>query len=192
VPDTAGYILVGGKSSRLGRDKALIELEGRPLVHRMAEIVCAAAGSAALIGPPEKYGHLGWRVIPDSITDFGPLGGLLAALDDSERGWNLVTACDMPNLTEAFLRFLLEQAHRSSVDILLPLDAVGRAEPLCAVYSLQCRETIRGAVGCGIHKMTDAFMDLRVRELRPRDYAEFDPDGCLFANLNTPEDWKRV
>ncbi len=192
VADTAGYILVGGKSSRLGRDKALAEWQGRPLAVRLAETVRAAAGSATLVGPQEKYGHLGLRVIPDSIADFGPLAGLLAALEDSASTWNFVTACDMPNLTEAFLRFLLGEARRSDVDVLFPLDSEGRAEPLCAVYSLRCREAIRSAVEGGIHKMTDAFRDLRVRELLPGEYAEFDRDGRLFANLNTPEDWQQV
>ena len=192
MSDSAGYILVGGKSARFGRDKALLEVEGRPLAVRLAETVGAAAGSVTLVGPPEKYGTLGLRVIPDSLADFGPLAGLLAALDDSQSDWNLVTACDMPNLTEAFLRFLLEEARRSRADILLPLDASGRAEPLCAAYSLGCREAIRAAVGRGVHKMTDAFTGLRVHELLPKDYAAYDPDGCLFANVNTMEDWKLV
>ena len=192
MSDTAGYILVGGKSSRFGRDKALVEMDGRPLAVRLAEIVSTAAGSATLVGSPKKYGILGFRVIPDSLADFGPLAGLLAALDDSESGWNLVTACDMPNLTEAFVRFLLEEARRSNADIVLPQDAEGRAEPLCAAYSLSCREAIRAAVERGVHKMTDAFTDLRVRHLLPGDYAEFDPDGRLFANVNTPEDWRRL
>jgi molybdopterin-guanine dinucleotide biosynthesis protein A len=183
---------VGGKSSRFGKDKALLQLDGRPLAVRLAETVGAAAGSATLVGSPEKYGTLGLRVIPDSLADFGPLAGLLAALDDSQSDWNVVTACDMPNLTEAFLRFLLEEARRSGADILLPLDASGRAEPLCAAYSLDCRAAIRAAVERGVHKMTDAFRDLRVRELLPKDYAQFDPEGRLFANVNTVEDWKLV
>ncbi len=185
-------MLVGGKSSRFGRDKALVEFEGRPLVVRLAEAVRAAAASAALVGPPEKYGHLGLRVIPDPLPDFGPLAGLLAALEDSESEWKLITACDLPKLSAAFLRFLLHEARQSGADVVLPLDAEGRAEPLCAVYSLRCRETIRGAVERGVHKMTAAFGDLRVRELPPRAYAEFDPDGHLFANMNTPADLTEV
>ena len=192
MSDTTGYILVGGKSSRFGRDKALVELEGRPLVLRVAETVRAAAGSATLVGPPGKYGHLGLRVIPDPLPDFGPSAGLLAALDDSSSEWNLITACDLPNLSALFLRFLLHEARRSGADVVLPLDAEGRAEPLCAVYALRCRETIRSAVERGVHKMTTAFGGLRLRELRPQEYARFDPDGSLFANVNTPEDWKQM
>ena len=184
----AGYVLVGGKSSRLGVDKALLEFEGKPLVARVAEAVRSAAGRVTIVGPLEKYGHLGLRVIPDPVEDFGPLAGLLAALDDSASPWNLVTACDMPYLDAPFLEFLFQEAEGSKADVLLPLDAEGNPEPLCSVYSLRARSTIRHHVEQGVHKLTRAFQDLRVDELGPHRYARFNPDGRIFTNLNTQED----
>ena len=184
----AGYVLVGGKSSRLGVDKALLEFEGKPLVARVAEAVRAAAGRVTIVGPLEKYGHLGLRVIPDPVENFGPLVGLLAALEDSASPWNLVTACDMPYLDASFLHFLFEEAQAAGTDVLLPIDADGNPEPLCAVYSLEARLTIRGHVEQGVHKITRAFEGLRVDELAPDRYARFNPDGRIFTNLNTQED----
>ncbi len=184
----AGYVLVGGKSSRLGVDKALLEFEGKPLVARVAEAVRSAAGRVTIVGPLEKYGHLGLRVIPDPVENFGPLAGLLAALEDSESVWNLVTACDMPYLDAAFLNFLFEEAQAAGADVLLPVDANGNPEPLCAVYSLEARSTIRRRVEQGVHKITRAFQGLRVDELVPDRYARFDLDGRIFTNLNTLED----
>ena len=192
MTDAAGYILVGGKSSRLGRDKALIEVGGTPLVLRVAHVMRAAVEDVALVGAPEKYGHLGLRVIPDPITGFGPLGGILAALEDSSRQWNLITACDMPNLTAEFLRFLLQQAAQEQAEVLLPADENGRAEPLCAVYASGCRAAIRRAVGAGLHKVTGAFDGLRVRTLTPADYNQHQQQGELFANLNTEDDLARA
>ena len=118
MTDAAGYILVGGKSSRLGRDKALVEVGGRPLVLRVTHAVQTAVDEVTLVGAPEKYGHLGLRVIPDHVTGFGPLAGILAALEDTSRPWNLVAACDMPNLTPEFLGFLLRRAAEEQAEIL--------------------------------------------------------------------------
>ena len=188
MDERAGYVLVGGKSSRLGTDKALLDFEGKPLAARVAEVVQAAAGRVTIVGPLEKYGHLGLRVIPDPVENFGPLAGLLAALEDSESPWNLVTACDMPYLDAAFLNFLFEEAPAAGADVLLPFDAEGNPEPLCAVYSLEARSTIRRHVEQGVHKVTRAFEGLRVDELAPDRYARFDPEGRIFTNLNTLED----
>lgn len=188
MPETAGYVLVGGKSSRFGQDKALLEWRGRPLAAHAAQTVQSAAGSATLVGSVEKYQHLGYRVIPDPVDGFGPLAGLLAALDDSTSEWNLVVACDMPRLTQEFLVFLLEQAQGSTADALLPIDPNELPEPLCAVYSASARATIRRAVDTGIHKMTRGFEGLTIREIHPREYQQFNQDGKLFTNLNSPQD----
>ena len=188
MPETAGYVLVGGKSSRLGQDKALIDWRGRPLAAHVAATVQSAAGSATLVGSVEKYRHLGHRVIPDAVTGFGPLAGVLAALDDSTTSWNLVAACDMPHLTQQFLEFLLAEAQGSAADVLLPVGADERPEPLCAVYSATARNTIRRAVDSGVHKITQGLEGLRIRQLLPRDYQKFNQDGKLFTNLNFPQD----
>jgi molybdopterin-guanine dinucleotide biosynthesis protein A len=188
MDERAGYVLVGGKSSRLGTDKALLDFEGKPLVTRVANVVRAAAGRVTIVGPLERYRHLGLRVIPDPVENFGPLAGLLAALEDSESAWNLVTACDMPYLDARFLSFLFEEAQAAVADILLPVDSEGNPEPLCAVYSLEARSTIRRRVEQGVHKITRAFEGLRVDELAPDRYARFDPEGRIFTNLNTLED----
>lgn len=188
MPETAGYVLVGGKSSRFGQDKALLEWRGRPLAAHAARTVQSAAGSATLVGSAEKYQHLGYRVIPDPVDGFGPLAGLLAALDDSASEWNLVVACDMPYLTTEFLGFLIVRARESAADVLLPVGLDGMTEPLCAVYSLSARDKIRRAVDSGVHKMTRAFESLRIKRLLAKEYQKFNLDEKLFTNLNSPQD----
>ncbi|MBI3665769.1 MAG: molybdenum cofactor guanylyltransferase [Acidobacteria bacterium] len=185
---TAGYVLVGGHSSRFGADKALAPWQGRPLAAWVAEQVRLAAGSVVLVGSPEKYQALGLPVIADELAGIGPLAGLATALGHSQAQWNLVTACDMPHLTREFLAFLLCKATKEAVDILLPFDPQGRAEPLCAVYARPCCEAINEALRRGVRKMTEAFTGLRVRELHFAEYAAFDHDGLLLANWNTPAD----
>ena len=192
MSDVAGYILVGGKSSRFGRDKALVEIGGRPLALRVADALSPVTGEVTLVGAPEKYLRLGLRVIPDPLPDFGPLAGILAALEDSKSAWNLLVACDMPGISSEFLSFLLERARESRADVMLPMDAGGRAEPLCAVYALGSQGAIRQAIERGTHKVSDAFDQLQVGRLLPAEYGRFDPDGRLFANLNSPADWEKL
>src|SRR5882672_6033560 len=99
---TAGFVLTGGRSSRMGRDKALLPVAGSgpagglSLVERTAELVRGAAGSVILIGMPERYAHLGLPVVADIVEDCGPMGGLLTALHVTHADSNLIVACDMP------------------------------------------------------------------------------------------------
>jgi molybdopterin-guanine dinucleotide biosynthesis protein A len=185
----AGYVLVGGHSSRFGTDKALAEWNGQPLALRVAEHVRAAAGSVTLVGNPEKYRHLGLPTIADPVEGCGPLAGLAAALQHSGADYNLVVACDMPRLRPEFLQFLLRVAEGEAADVVMPLDREGREEPLCAVYARRCRGPVAAALHCGVRKLTAAFSGLRVRRVPFSEYCDLDPDGTLFANLNTPAEW---
>ncbi len=186
--ETAGWVFVGGKSSRFGRDKALLPWRGRPLALHVAEEVRAAAGSVTLVGDPETYGTLGLAVIGDSVREFGPVGGLLAVLDAARARWNLVAACDMPHLSEGFLRFLLVRAAESGADVVLPLGEDGLPQPLCAVYAATARETIQAAVERDEHKVTRAFEGLRLEKIPAPEYANFNEAGNLLVNVNRPED----
>ena len=177
-------MLAGGKSSRLGRDKALLPVGGGALAGHVAATVAAAAGSVILIGDPQKYGHLGYTVLPDRKPGSGPLGGIESALSYTAADWNLVLACDMPGISAAFLRGLLEAAERAGADALAPAGPTGRLEPLCAVYHRRCRETLGRALEAGVRKITDALAGLKVARLAVDDAAGFE-------NLNTPEEWDR-
>lgn len=186
--DQSGWVLVGGDSSRFGRDKAFVEWCDKPMALHVADLVRAAAGSVTLVGDPQKYGVLGLSVTPDCIRGIGPVGGLLAVLDATSTKRNLVIACDMPNLSEVFLRFLLERARDSGADVVLPVDADDLPQPLCAVYATTAREAIRVAVKNGEKKLTKTFHRLRVEHIGAKDYASFNEDGNLFANVNYVED----
>jgi molybdopterin-guanine dinucleotide biosynthesis protein A len=178
----AGFVLVGGNSSRMGRDKALLDCRGRPLAARVASEVREAAGSVRLVGPPERYARLGFEVVSDIEPGRGPLGGIRTALRVSEADWNLVVACDMPSLTSEFLRKLLAEAERSEADALMPVSPAGLPEPLCAVYRRDCLPAVETALREGRLKTSDAFLSARIVRL---DVGE----GDWFANMNTPEEW---
>jgi molybdenum cofactor guanylyltransferase len=175
-------VLVGGRSSRMKRDKALLPFRGVPLAQWIAATVAEASGSATLIGPPELYSGLGFPVISDLYPGEGPLGGILTALRHSQTAWNLITACDMPELDTRLLARLLDAAERAGVDVLLPITPDGRAQPLCAVYHSNCISALGFAFSTGIRAVSCALGALRVLRL---PIEELSP----FQNVNTPEDW---
>jgi len=178
----AGFVLVGGTSSRMGRDKAVLPYLNLPLAERVAREVEAAAGNLALVGNPGRYAGLGRRVIPDLRPGNGPLGGIEAALDDSEADWNLIVACDMPGISAPFLRRLLDQAEEAGSDCLVPVSPSGHLEPLCAVYHRRCLAAVSRALDRGIKKVTEAYEDLHVTRWPAREER-------WFENLNTTEQW---
>ncbi|HEY1336647.1 MAG TPA: molybdenum cofactor guanylyltransferase [Bryobacteraceae bacterium] len=173
----AGYVLTGGASSRMGRDKAALPYRGGTLAEAVARAVAEAAGSAILVGNPERNPG----AIPDLYPGEGPLGGILTALHHTRAEWNLVVACDMPEIDGRMLRALLERAEQERADALLPAGPSGLPEPLCAVYRLRVLEALEEAFARGVRKITAALGD-RMRTA---------PVHWEFHNVNTPEDWAR-
>jgi len=168
----------------MGKDKALLPFAGGTLAAHVARIVAEAAGSAIVIGDPEKYRGLGYAVRPDRTPGAGPLGGIESALGYTAADWNLVVACDMPAVSAPFLRSLIETAERLNTDALVPCGPAGRPEPLSAVYHRRCHAALRAALDAGVRKVTDALNGLRVTAWTV-DHTE------CFMNLNTPEEWLR-
>jgi len=183
--NTAGWVLIGGRSSRMGVDKALLSIEGQPLALRVAGEVARVCGSASLVGDPEKYRALGLPIVPDEFHGLGPLAGIEAALRVTAADWNLIVACDMPALDPSLLGKLFEACLAGgNADGALPAYADGRVEPLCGVYHRRCHPSIRAALEAGVRKVTDSLGTLEIRYVGVASDAPF-------ANLNTPEDLRK-
>jgi molybdenum cofactor guanylyltransferase len=191
IRQIAAFILAGGESSRMGRDKALLELGGMPLILRTARLVEAAAGPPAVIGNPEAYEPLGLRLIADDWPGAGPLGGIATALRASDAPWSLVVACDLPYLTRDWLEYLIARALASQMDAVVPMNALG-AEPLCAIYHKRAEPAISSALERGTRKVTDGLKDVRIEAIAPTEWKAFDSEGLLFKNMNSPEDYEEA
>jgi molybdenum cofactor guanylyltransferase len=188
----AGFILAGGESTRMGRSKAALELEGVPMLVRTARLVEAVSGAAPrVIGNLNDADWNGLAVVADEWPGAGPLGGIATALQTSKAPWNLIVACDLPYLTRPWLEFLAARALASQADAVVPANTRG-AEPLCAVYHKRCEAAIRAALGRGVRKVTDGLADLLVELIDPFEWKAFDSDGLLFKNMNTPEDYEEA
>jgi molybdopterin-guanine dinucleotide biosynthesis protein A len=186
-----GFVLVGGQSSRMGRDKALLELDGKPLLLRATDLLAPLVTSITLLGDPAKYPAFGFRILPDRWPGAGPLGAIATALGKARAPQAVVLACDLPYLTSDWLVWLFERAIKSPADIVVPESAHG-LEPLCAVYRATCAGTFTEDLNRGVRKVTDAFVGLNVDRIRRNEWRQFSPDGNLFHNLNNPEDYDEV
>src|SRR5579884_1540189 len=178
----AGFVLAGGKSSRMGRDKALLEIGGEPLLLRVARAVSEAAGSTVIIGDPGAYGRFGWPVIADAAPGLGPAGGLFTALENTTEDWNLVVACDMPGITAAMLREVLSATRASAGARCAAARSVRGPEPLCAAYHRCCLGEIRRAIAGGRLRMRDLLASLEPEEVPVSDVH-------VLENINTPAEW---
>ncbi len=189
--EIAGFVLAGGESSRMGRDKALLELEGVPLVMRAARLVKSVASTATVIGPLHAFQPLHLRAIPDDWPGAGPLGGIATALRASEAPWSLVIACDLPYLTREWLEYLATCAMSSPADAVLPRNDLGD-EPLCAMYNKRCESAIWLALDRGTRKVTQGLSGLAVEYIEPAAWKAFDSEGLLFKNMNSQTDYEEA
>ncbi len=180
---SAGFVLAGGAIRRMGRDKALLPLGETTMIEQIAAAVRGAAGNVTVIGPMERYQHLGLSVIPDEVENCGPLGGLYTALRATEADWNIVVACDMPGVTEAFLKQMLQAAAESGGDCLVS-ETGGKLHPLCAVYHRRLVRAAESAIHCKLFKMQDFISTLQaVRWTVPDCFSN------ALANVNTLAEW---
>jgi molybdopterin-guanine dinucleotide biosynthesis protein A len=166
----------------MGSDKALLAFKGATLVEHVAEQVHQAAGNVTLVGDPKRYSNLSYTVIRDIYPSRGPLSGIHAALSASHEKWNLIVACDMPEVTAAFLTKILERAERGKANAVIPAGPSGLPEPLCAAYSLTALEAIAASLERDIRKVMDALAGLEIDLWRVEDSRHF-------HNLNTPAEW---
>lgn len=181
----AGFVMAGGQSARMGRDKALLPYGGATLLQAVANQVKGTTSYVGIIGDPAKYSELGYPVYPDLLPGCGPLGGLHTALRLGLAEWNLVVACDMPKLTGAVLSALwtrCESIADPQLACVGPSGVGGQIEPLCAVYHRSCLLVVEHALSEKRFKMRQLLLELRTVCSGPWPPA-------LFTNVNTPEDW---
>ncbi|HEV2617674.1 MAG TPA: molybdenum cofactor guanylyltransferase [Candidatus Acidoferrales bacterium] len=183
-----GFILAGGRSSRMGRAKGLLMFADEPLVVHVARLLELTGEAPVIVGPPDAYADLGFRVVGDDDENFGPLGGIATALRVATCEWNLIVGCDLPFLTREWLEFLITRTIDSRADVVMPLNE-GGFEPLCAMYRKSARAAIAEALERGVRKVTDGLAGLSLATLAPAEWKAFDPEGRLFKNVNTPEDY---
>lgn len=184
-----GIILAGGKSSRMGQDKAFLLFSGRPLIEISIEKMSALFEEVVIVtNEPALYEKYRIKTCFDIFKDKGPLGGIHTGLSFSNNFYNFVIACDMPFLREDLIRYMIDQ--KNGFDVVVARQN-GRYHPLCAVYSKGCIKPIEGQIQKDELRIIDSFKSVKVRIIDEEEVARFDPEGDSFLNVNTPEDHRR-
>jgi molybdenum cofactor guanylyltransferase len=195
APKISAAILAGGRARRLGgADKPLLVVDAargtRIIDRQLAELSGIADEILIVTHDPDRYADLRIPCIPDAIAGAGALGGIYSALVAAAHSRVLVLAGDLPFVTRAFLARLVAEA-TPHVDAVVPRSSRG-LEPLCALYRKEAAAALRRRIESGHLKVAAAVDGLRVQEVAPADVAEYDRDGRLFDNINTPHDFARA
>ncbi len=193
VQDVSIFILAGGRSTRMGSDKALLRLGGTTLIERFIALGRELAETVKVVGARERYADFGSEVVEDEFQQCGPLGGIHAALGASQTALNMVVAVDSPMVTADFLRYLVKRAQEKPDALATVPDAAGAVQGTCAVYRRPFRAVAEQQLRRGKCRITETLALVRVEYVEEDEIrgAGFDP-ATLFRNLNTPEEFARA
>jgi molybdopterin-guanine dinucleotide biosynthesis protein A len=182
-----GFVVAGGQSRRMGRDKAQLPWDGVTLLdHAVTRLRAVCREVRVLSGLERRYADRGLPVDVDTVADGGPLAGLATALSVAAPRAVLLLGVDMPFVTVGLLAHLRDAL--AGWDAAVPVLAPG-AEPLCAAYAPTCSAAVQAALASGQRKMTSFWPSVRVRSLGEEDLARFGPSARLFRNLNDPSEY---
>lgn len=189
-PSITGFVLAGGASRRMGRDKTRLQLGGQTLAGRQVRLLERVCRSVAVIGPAETLVGLDVPVIPDDLPGHGPLGAIYTALRHTRTELNLILGCDMPFMEVRFLRYLCARALAARPEVAVPETPHQGLQPLSAVYARGALAAIRSSLAAGENKVSGFFPKVRFLILPWREIARGGFAPRLFANLNTPQDFE--
>lgn len=186
--DIEGFILVGGASSRMGVDKAQLQLDGQNFVERIAAALGSITGRISLVGA--KPEGTGWPLpsVPDIYQGWGALGGLHGALAACRAEWAAIAACDLPFVTGGL--FVRLASRCETFDAVAPVQTDGRPQPLCALYRCEpCRQRARDLIISGERRPLALLRAVQTRWILSDELADIGDPTLLFTNVNTPGDY---
>jgi molybdopterin-guanine dinucleotide biosynthesis protein A len=190
MDEVSAFVLAGGQSSRMGADKAFLQLEGQSLLIRALNLVTGITPNVRILGSKAKFGEFG-KVVEDEFPNHGPLGGIHAALCTSSSELNLILAVDMPFVPEKFLRNLVGGARQHDAVVTVP-KVGGQWQPLCAIYRRPFADVARDALEKGHNRIDTLFGETTLHVLEESELAREGLSGDMFRNLNTPEDLREA
>jgi len=194
-----GFVLAGGKSSRMGEDKVFLDFHGQTLLDRALTVTGAVCDRVTIVGDPRKFANYESTaygpVVADIFAGCGPLGGIHAALTQSSAELNLMLAVDMPFVSAELLEFLWAVAEDEGRDIhaMVTVPRTGRGlQPLCAVYRREFSAAAEQTLRAGKYKIEAAFAGVPMRVVEESELAAAGFSEESFFNVNTPQDRSRL
>jgi molybdopterin-guanine dinucleotide biosynthesis protein A len=186
LPMRTGFVLAGGKSSRMGADKAFLDFRGHTLLDHAVATMGSVCASVSIVGDPAKFASYG-SVVADIFPGCGPLAGIHAALTHSTAELNLMLAVDMPFVSRELLAFLFDAAEERDAVVTVPRTG-RRLQPLCAVYRREFAIVAEEALRMGKYKVDAAFSGLSMRLIEESELGAAGFSEQSFFNVNTPQD----
>lgn len=181
------FVLAGGKSTRMGRDKAFLEFEGETMITRAVNLARSVTPEVRIIGDAKKFAPWG-SVVEDIYPEHGPLGGIHAALAGTRTESNLVLPVDMPLLDARFLKFLIRKGAEAPAMVTVPRTA-GRLHPLCATYPKEFAGIAKRSLEANRNKIDALFTEIATQIIEEEEILQNGFSPSLFRNVNTPQDW---
>lgn len=186
--EVGGIVLAGGQSSRMGREKALLEWEGETLVQRAVRLLQMACREVLVVTASEAVRRaVSVPTVADEKPGRGPLGGLYTGLRAAAQEYNYVVACDMPWISPEGIRCLAQWAVPDYQAVALRRGE--RWEPLPALFSVRCLPVLETCLADGTWKLAQVYDRLPTRPVTEAEWRRFDPELRALGNLNTPEDY---
>ena len=184
------FVLAGGKSSRMGSDKAFLRLGDETLLSQALKLAGNVAEAVWIVGDAKKFAAFG-RVVEDVYRDRGPLGGIHAALSGSTTELNLMLAVDLPFVTQKLLQYVLSRALESGAMVTVPRTGSG-VQPLCAVYRRGFAEVAEQSLLEGKNKIDSLFARVETCVIEESELVRAGFSEQMFRNLNTPEELEKA
>jgi len=173
-----------------GRPKALMELGGRRIIDRVADVVRGVTDDLLIVtNTPELYASLALPMVPDVFPDHGSLGGIYSGLLAAPGAAAFTVACDMPFLSPEVARLVVDRA--ALADVVLPTSG-GRLETLHACYAKSCLGPMESRLRQGRLRIAGFFDEVRVLTIPEEEVARFRDPDLIFMNVNTPEELARA
>lgn len=186
--EATAFILAGGKSSRMGEDKAFLRLGDKSLLQIASDLAASVCSAVRVVGDRARFGA---DAIEDVYPGCGPLGGIHAALSQTRTDLNLMLAVDTPFLDAAFLRWMLGRAEQSGAMVTLP-QLVSGYQPLCAVYRREFAAVAEESLKAGKYKIDALYPLVETRVINEAELNHLAFDQRMFDNLNTRADFERA
>ncbi len=188
APLITGAVLAGGRSRRLGRDKAILPLAGRPLARWVIEALSPWTADVWLsTNQPCAHVSLGYPCVIDLWPGRGALGGLLSVMLVAQGEWILLAACDTPLLQPALLQAMVRQGGRGGRDAVVCQSSRG-LEPLPGLFHIRLQPRVQAQVQAGLLPLRTLLAACRTVILPPEEVQRHDPEERSFFNINTPAD----
>jgi molybdenum cofactor guanylyltransferase len=188
--DISAFVLAGGRSSRMGQDKAFLQLHGRTLLEHAIETARSVTSNVRIVGQREKFAAYG-EVVEDTFRDRGPLAGIHSALRSSNSELNLVLAVDTPFIEMNVLEYLIHAAAQTTKLATVPRIA-GHLQTLCAIYRLGFADVAEASLQAGKNRIDPLFTPEVAHVIGEEEMRSLAFDPRMFDNLNTPEEYERA